>query len=215
MSQNNKSVSFWGLLVLFFALGLWVGIVMMQRRISHIRPALTRAVVSGGQENKLGAVMEFIENNYVDTINEEKVTQVGLDAVLHSLDPHSAYLPAQDFEKAEEEIQSNFQGIGVQFRMIDDTVTVIMPISGGPSEKAGVLPGDRIIVAGNDTLSGKKMSTDNVMKKLKGPKGTRVRLGLQRAQTEGLVWVEVRRVQVWKTIAEVAGTILIQLLEQQ
>ncbi len=193
MSQNNKSVSFWGLLVLFFALGLWVGIVMMQRRISHIRPALARPVVSGGQENKLGAVMEFIENNYVDTINEEKVTQVGLDAVLHSLDPHSAYLPAQDFEKAEEEIQSNFQGIGVQFRMIDDTVTVIMPISGGPSEKAGVLPGDRIIVAGNDTLSGKKMSTDNVMKKLKGPKGTRVRLGLQRAQTEGLVWVEVRR----------------------
>ena len=166
---------------------------MMQRRLSMIRPALTRPSVPYAPGNKLGAVMEFIENNYVDTINEEKVTQVGLDAVLHSLDPHSAYLPAQDFEKAEEEIQSNFQGIGVQFRMIDDTVTVIMPISGGPSEKAGVLPGDRIIVAGTDTLSGKKMSTDNVMKKLKGPKGTKVRLGLQRAQTEGLVWVEVKR----------------------
>lgn len=166
---------------------------MTQRKLALIKPALTRTSVPCAQGNKLGVLMEFIENNYVDTIDEERVTQVGLDAVLHSLDPHSAYLPVQDFEKAEEEIQSTFQGIGVQFRMIDDTVRVIMPISGGPSEKAGVLPGDRIIVAGTDTLSGKRMSTDNVMKKLKGPKGTKVRLGLQRAQTEGLVWVEVKR----------------------
>lgn len=193
MSQNNRSSSRWVLLTLFFALGLLVGIMMMQRRFAIIRPALMRTDIPYVPGSKLGVVMEVIENNYVDTVNEEKVTQVGLDAVLHSLDPHSAYLPAQDFEKAEEEIQGNFQGIGVQFRMINDTVTVIMPISGGPSEKVGVLAGDRIIVAGGDTLSGKKMSTDNVMKKLKGPKGTRVRLGLAREGVDGLVWVEVKR----------------------
>lgn len=137
--------------------------------------------------------MQVIEANYVDTVDEEKVTTAGLNAVLHSLDPHSAYLPVQEFAKAEEEIQGNFQGIGVQFRMIDDTVTVIMPVSGGPSEKVGIQAGDKIVIAGKDTISGKKRKTDDVVRSLKGPKGTKVRLGLVRPGTDGLVWVEVRR----------------------
>lgn len=188
MNSESNPFYFWLAAILVFCLGLLAGAVVMQRRIAQVRP-----VINYVQGSKVDAVIRLIDADYVDTVDNDKLVSAGLDAILHSLDPHSVYMPPQDFEKAEEEIQGNFQGIGVQFRMIDDTVTVIMPVSGGPSEKVGVQPGDRIIVAGNDTISGKKMNTDEVVKHLKGPKGTKVRLGLQRAQAQDLVWVEVKR----------------------
>lgn len=188
MEQEKPSLYSWFTFALVFCLGLAAGLVLMQRRVATIKP-----VVEYVQGSKMDAMMHLIDNNYVDTINYEDLVESGMEAVLHRLDPHSVYIPAQDFEAAEEEIQGNFQGIGVQFRMIDDTVTVIMPVSGGPSEKAGVLPGDRIIMANKDTLSGRKMDVDAVVKKLKGPKGSKVRLGLHREQNKPLVWVEVKR----------------------
>lgn len=160
----------------------------MQRRIKEIQP-----VISYTHGSKIGAVMQIIENNYVDTVNDEQLTTEGLTSILHSLDPHSAYMPPKEYEEAEEEIQGNFQGIGVQFRVISDTPTVILPISGGPSERAGILAGDKIIMADEDTLAGRKMNTDDIVKKLKGPKGTKVRLGLKRSGTDNLVWVTVKR----------------------
>lgn len=185
MNRNYYS----GLAIVFiFVLGLLAGAVVMQRRIVKIRPTINYV-----QGSKLDAVMRLVDANYVDTVNNEKLVSAGLEAILHSLDPHSVYIPPKDFEKAEEEIQGNFHGIGVQFRMMNDTVTVIMPVSGGPSEKAGIQPGDKIVMADADTISGKRMPTEEVMKKLRGPKGTKVRLGLQRPQSSGLVWVTVRR----------------------
>ncbi len=189
MEEMNRNRFPWIFVALVFAIGLLAGAFMMQRRVK----TLPRQVISYTQGSKLGVVMQLIEANYVDTVNEEQLNTEGLTAILHSLDPHSAYMPPKDYEAAEEEIQGNFQGIGVQFRVINDTVTVIMPISGGPSERVGVLAGDRIIMAGPDTISGKKLNTDDIVKKLKGPKGTKVKLGLSRTGTEGLVWVEVKR----------------------
>lgn len=186
--MNQQRYYSWIAVALVFTLGLLAGAVVMQRRIGKIRP-----VISYVQGSKIDAVMRLIETNYVDTVDTEKLVSHGLESILHGLDPHSVYIPPREFEKAEEEIQGNFQGIGVQFRMIDDTVTVIMPVSGGPSEKVGVQPGDKIIVVGSDTLSGKRLDTDEVIRHLKGPKGTKVRLGLQRAQSKDLVWVEVKR----------------------
>ena len=187
MSNNHR---YPGLTIaLFFVAGLLAGIIMMQRRMAKMPPVK----VSYVQGAKVGMVMQMIEADYVDTVDNEKITTASLVAALRSLDPHSSYIPPKEFEKAEEEIQGNFQGIGVQFRMIDDTATVIMPISGGPSERVGVLPGDRIIMADNDTLSGKKKPIDAVMKKLKGPKGTKVRLALQRAGNPDLLYVTVKR----------------------
>ncbi len=188
MEQNSKNRLPWVLGALVFVLGLLAGALMMQRRVRTLQP-----VISYTQGSKIGAVMQIIESNYVDTVNDEQLTTEGLTAILHSLDPHSAYMPPKEYEAAEEEIQGNFQGIGVQFRVIDDTVTVILPISGGPSERAGILAGDKIIMADKDTLSGKKMNTDDIVKTLKGPKGTKVNLGLKRSGTEELVWVTVKR----------------------
>ena len=193
MSQDNNYRYKALTVALFFVAGMLMGAFMMQRRIGRLRPVINYVQGGGGPVSKVGAVMRMIEANYVDTVDGEKLTTVSLDAALHSLDPHSSYIPPKEFEKAEEEIQGNFQGIGVQFRVIDDTVTIIMPVSGGPSERVGVLPADRIIMADNDTLSGKKMSTEAIMKKLKGPKGTKVRLALQRAGNAELIYVTVKR----------------------
>lgn len=189
MNGEMKPSYSWLAIALVFSLGLLAGAVVMQRRIGGAR----QPVMTYVQGSKIDSVMRLIDENYVDTVNGQMLAEAGIEAVLRKLDPHSVYIPAKDFEKAEEEIQGNFQGIGVQFRMMDDTVTVIMPVSGGPSEKAGVLPGDKIIVAGDDTVSGMKRSTGQVMKALKGSKGTRVRLGLRRGESGKLLWVEVRR----------------------
>lgn len=188
--MNESRYRYTGLtFALLFVAGLLAGVIMMQRRMTKMPPV----EISYVQGSKVGAVMQMIVSDYVDTVDVEQITTASLVAALRSLDPHSSYIPPKEFEKAEEEIQGNFQGIGVQFRMIDDTVTVIMPISGGPSERAGVLSGDRIIMADNDTLSGKKMPIEAVMKKLKGPKGTKVRLALQRAGNLELLHVTVKR----------------------
>lgn len=188
--MNESRYRYTGLtFALLFVAGLLAGVIMMQRRMTKMPPV----EISYVQGSKVGAVMQMIVSDYVDTVDVEQITTASLVAALRSLDPHSSYIPPKEFEKAEEEIQGNFQGIGVQFRMIDDTVTVIMPISGGPSERAGVLSGDRIIMADNDTLSGKKMPIEAVMKKLKGPKGTKVRLALQRAGNPELLHVTVKR----------------------
>ena len=188
MEKDNRKNGYWPLMALVFVLGLLAGFILMQHRVKGIQP-----VISYTQGSKIGAVMQIIESNYVDTVNDEQLTTEGLTAILHSLDPHSAYMPPKEYEAAEEEIQGNFQGIGIQFRMIDDTVTVILPVSGGPSERAGILAGDKIIMAGKDTLSGKNMNTDAIVKKLKGAKGTKVDLGLKRNGTDGMVWVTVKR----------------------
>ena len=188
MEQNARNRFPWVFCTLVFVLGLLAGAWVMQRRIKEIQP-----VISYTYGSKIGAVMQIIENNYVDTVNDEQLTTEGLTSILHSLDPHSAYMPPKEYEEAEEEIQGNFQGIGVQFRVISDTPTVILPISGGPSERAGILAGDKIIMADEDTLAGRKMNTDDIVKKLKGPKGTKVRLGLKRSGTDNLVWVTVKR----------------------
>lgn len=188
MEQNARNRFPWVFCTLVFVLGLLAGAFVMQRRIKEVQP-----VISYTHGSKIGAVMQIIESNYVDTVNDEQLTTEGLTSILHSLDPHSAYMPPKEYEEAEEEIQGNFQGIGVQFRVISDTPTVILPISGGPSERAGILAGDKIIMADKDTLAGRKMNTDDIVKKLKGPKGTKVRLGLKRSGTDNLVWVTVKR----------------------
>ena len=140
MEQNARNRFPWVFCTLVFVLGLLAGAFVMQRRIKEVQP-----VISYTHGSKIGAVMQIIESNYVDTVNDEQLTTEGLTSILHSLDPHSAYMPPKEYEEAEEEIQGNFQGIGVQFRVISDTPTVILPISGGPSERAGILAGDKII----------------------------------------------------------------------
>ncbi|MEG1498166.1 MAG: S41 family peptidase [Bacteroidales bacterium] len=183
MTENRKNS--WVIFALIFTLGLFLGTKI---------PSLSSFSKSSKEgHRKIEEIFRIIHSSYVDTVNDGQLTTVAIEAMLRSLDPHSVYIPAQDFEAVSEDLKGNFEGIGVQFRMIKDTVVIIMPVSGGPAEKVGVRSGDRIIMVDKDTIAGKKMSTDEIMKKLKGVKGTKVKLGLQRSGDKKLTWVEITR----------------------
>lgn len=123
---------------------------------------------------------------YVDSISDEKMMEDAIKGVLKELDPHSAYTPAKDVQALTEPLQGNFEGIGVQFNMVEDTLVVIQPVSGGPSEKVGIIAGDRIVTVNDTAIAGVKMSKENIMKHLRGPKGTKVRLGIKRQDVKGI-----------------------------
>ncbi len=132
------------------------------------------------QVRKLVMAHSAIANLYVDKVDEPKLVEAGIRAMLKELDPHSTYLTAKEVEKMNEPLQGNFEGIGVQFNMADDTLFVIQTVSKGPSEKVGILPGDRIVTVNDTAIAGVKMPRDEIMKRLRGPKGSVVQLGVVR-----------------------------------
>ena len=141
------------------------------------------------QVRKLVLSHSAIVNLYVDGVDEQKMVETGIKAMLKELDPHSTYLTAKEVEKMNEPLQGNFEGIGVQFNMADDTLFVIQTVSKGPSEKVGILPGDRIVTVNDTAIAGVKMARDEIMKRLRGPKGTVVCLGVvRRGYAEPLVF---------------------------
>ncbi len=139
-------------------------------------------------------IAEFaIQQLYVDTVNENKLVESAIIEMLQQLDPHSTYANAEEVKKLNEPLQGNFEGIGVQFNMNEDTLLVIQPVPDGPSEKAGILAGDRIITVNDTVIAGVKMSTDEIMHRLRGPKGSKVNLGvLRRGINETLHFVVTR-----------------------
>ncbi len=134
-----------------------------------------------------------IANLYVDKVNEEKLVEDAIRGMLEKLDPHSAYSNAEEVKKMNEPLQGNFEGIGVQFNMVEDTLFIIQPVSGGPSAKVGILAGDRIITVNDTTIAGVKMSREEIMRRLRGPKGTHVKLGINRNGFNELLSFDVVR----------------------
>jgi carboxyl-terminal processing protease len=142
---------------------------------------------------KLNMAMYAIKNLYVDEIKEDKMVEEGLRAMIKDLDPHSAYMTAEEMKEMNEPLQGGFDGIGISFNMLKDTLFIIEVISGGPSEKFGLLPGDRIIKVDGEVIAGVKITDRNVMKRLKGPKGTTVTVSIKRRGMEGLKDVSIVR----------------------
>jgi len=123
---------------------------------------------------KLNLVLEMVEKNYVDTLNREGMTDAAIVAALSKLDPHSVYLPPVQLEASEEELAGNFEGIGIQFNVPNDTAIVLEVIAGGPSEKVGLLPGDRLLKVDDKVIAGVKFPQDSMVRRMKGPSGTKV-----------------------------------------
>ena len=117
---------------------------------------------------------------YVDSVDEYKLVEEGIRGMLKSLDPHSSYATKEEVKSMQEPLNGNFEGIGVEFNMIEDTLLVIQPVVGGPSEKAGIIAGDRIVSVDGTPIAGVQISKEEIMRRLRGPKGTKVRLGIRR-----------------------------------
>ena len=152
-----------------------------------------RLNLSSERQDKLTKVLERIETSYVDAISRDSLVELAIPAILHKLDPHSVYLPPQEFEEADEPLQGEFDGIGVVFNMVTDTVIVLNVIPSGPSRKAGVQGGDRIIKVNDTLIAGQKMKQTAVMKRLRGPRGTKVKLSIERKGIDELVDIVVTR----------------------
>lgn len=145
------------------------------------------------QMRKLFAAAQNIYGLYVDTVDGKKLVEDAIRGMLEHLDPHSAYSDAQETKKLNEPLQGSFDGIGIQFNMLEDTVLVIQPITKGPSERVGIMAGDRIISCNDTVLAGVKMSRDEIMRHLRGPRGSLARLGVKREGIKELLYFDVRR----------------------
>lgn len=177
-SSNRSSSPF---LPLYFAIVLALGVAIgyfFTFGTSPFRNGLSSNTQGAG---KVNALLDFIEQQYVDTISKDKLTERTITAMLKSLDPHSDYIPAQEFDLVNDPLKGNFDGIGVEFNIIDDTIRIINPIIGGPSEKLGIKSGDRIIKVNDSTVAGVKITNKKVFDKLRGPSGSKVKVSIKRS----------------------------------
>ena len=142
---------------------------------------------------KLQLAEMLVNNFYVDSVDESKLVEDAIRGMLDKLDPHSSYTNAKETKSMNESLQGNFDGIGVQFNMVEDTLVVIQPIAKGPSEKVGIVAGDRIVAVNDTAIAGVKMPRDKIMMRLRGPKGTMVKLSVVRREVKDTLVFNVKR----------------------
>lgn len=173
------------LFALVLALGMLAGMLLRPQGTTH---SDSRFFSIGSERyDKLNDIIYYINDAYVDSVDRHSLTEETIGLLLRNLDPHSAYIPASDFREMNDPLMGSFEGIGIEFNMHSDTVVVIHPIAGGPSERAGMHPGDRIITVEGDPISGVGMSSNEVVSLLKGPKGSAVHVGVARRGVEELL----------------------------
>lgn len=153
---------------------------------------------------KIQLAVMAVKNLYVDTVNTEKLVEDGIRGMLNELDPHSAYTTAKETKAFTEQLQGSFEGIGVQFNISNDTLIVVQPVNNGPSEKVGIMAGDRIVLVNDTVISGVKMTREAIVKRLRGPKGSKVKLGIQRRGIKDRLTFVVTRDKIPLTTVDVA-----------
>lgn len=158
-----------------------------------VTPILFAQGFSSMQQRKLSNALTAISNLYVDSISDKKIVENALTAILKELDPHSSYIPKEEVDRVNEPLEGSFEGVGIQFQLLEDTLLVVQTISGCPAAKVGVLPGDRIIYIGNELIAGVKMQNSDIMKRLRGPKGTEVSVKILRGGNSELMEFSIVR----------------------
>jgi len=169
-------------IALAIIIGFIIGNTLTRRSLVNV---IDRTQISS--EGKIDALLNIINRQYVDSVDSNELVEQVIPKILSGLDPHSVYIPASDLQSVNEELEGSFSGIGVQFNIQNDTVMIVGVISGGPSEKLGIIPGDRIITVNDTLFTGKEITNEKVMKKLRGPKGTTVRVGIKRGEEKELL----------------------------
>ena len=152
-----------------------------------------RLFTSNSKKDKLNRLIDYIDYEYVDDVNTDSIVDVTVNGILSNLDPHSTYIPKSELQRVTENMKGDFVGIGVSFYTYRDTITVIRPTEGGPSEKAGIKSGDRIIVADGDSIFGRQWSNEAIIKKLKGEKDSKINLKVYRKGQKKLLDFTVKR----------------------
>jgi len=199
MNKNSK-IYLW--LPLCIALGIGIGIL--------IGNSFSKFGFSGilkKSDDKLNTVLDYIGKAYVDTVNINELVESAIPGIIAGLDPHSAYIPAKDMEVQGGEVEGYFGGIGVEFMMQNDTISIVNVIQGGPSEAVGIFPGDRIVYVNDSLFTGKGLTQEKVVRNLRGKVGTKVKLGVKRPFNPEILDFEVTRAEVPVKSVEVAFVI--------
>ena len=192
MYQNSKRTILFPLLLTVGVLaGLFLGLVLGRTRAESHLKGLLQQVAS--PNDKLSYTLALIERHYIDSIGRDSLIEVALPLLISELDPHSTYIPGREMQAVNEPLEGEFDGIGVVFNMATDTVVVLNVVRSGPSDKAGVRAGDRILKINDTLVAGQKIPQDQIVKRLRGKRGTQVKLSLQRQQIKELIEVEVTR----------------------
>lgn len=187
VSKNKRSTIFMPiLLAAAIVAGIIIGLKLQKNGTTHNFTIQPRA-------DKLNGVINYIESEYVDSVSRHELVEVAIPAMLKNLDPHSVYISAKDVQRINEPLEGNFEGIGVTFNMPNDTVVIMTTVSGGPSELLGILPGDRIIEINDTIVAGVKMVDEEIIRRLKGPRETKVNVGIQRKGVANLLYFEITR----------------------
>lgn len=183
MNPNFKRAGVWipVIIAITFCAGLWIG------------SRLFGSVQEDDVFAKVNRIMHYVSAEYVDDVNIDSLIEQSIPDMMAKLDPHSSYISASDFQSVNDELEGSFSGIGISFNMLTDTITVLEVISGGPSEKVGLMPGDRIITINDSLVAGQKWSNERVIKNLRGPRDSKVKLGIKRATSPDLLTYEVTR----------------------
>jgi len=187
--MNKKNLVL--VLIVLFAIisGVFLGNLLSRRANGH-------GFLKMSSHNKVDELLSIIHSQYVDTVNMKEMIEELMPEVTSKLDPHSVYIPASDLADVNSELEGSFSGIGVQFNIQNDTIMIVSVISGGPSEKVGLLAGDRIVQVNDTIFVGKKISNEKVMKKLRGKDGTKVKLGVRRQGTSEILHYSITRGEI-------------------
>lgn len=192
MDRNSKRTI---LIPLLLAAGVVLGVLLGQfmgrsSAESQLRRALTQIALP---DNKLTYTLSLIEHQYVDSVSIDSLAEHVIPLLVRELDPHSVYIPADEMQQLNEPLEGEFDGIGVVFNMATDTITVLNVIAAGPSDKAGVKAGDRIVRINDSLVAGRKIPQHQIVKRLRGPRGSHVKLTLRRYGIADSVEVDVVR----------------------
>ncbi|MGM0496529.1 MAG: S41 family peptidase [Bacteroidota bacterium] len=199
MKMQREKIKIYGPIIL--AIVLIIGIILgnvLSKSISSKQPTGTT------EQGKLSKITNYIERNYVDTVNTDILVESAIPAMLKELDPHSVYIPAGKMQQASDPLEGNFDGIGIQFNMQKDTIIVIDAISGGPSEMVGIQPGDRIIEVNDSTVAGVDMPSSDIVSMLKGERGTKVDVKVKRQGEPNLLDFTITRDKIPYNSVDVA-----------
>ena len=187
MANNSKN----RFIPLIIAVCLVIGIIIGTFYANHFSG--NRLGIINTSSNKINALLHIINDQYVDTVNVNNLVESAMPQILSELDPHSSYIPAKDLEAANSDLKGSFSGIGIQFTIQDDTIHVNSVIQGGPSEKVGLLAGDRIVEIDDSAFVGKIVTNEESMRRLKGEKGSKVKLGIYRLGEKDILHFTVVR----------------------
>ncbi|HEY4788794.1 MAG TPA: S41 family peptidase [Bacteroidales bacterium] len=185
--HNKKSVVLFPLiLALILISGIFIGLKLNRSGISDRLLILPRG-------DKVNNVLNLIEDSYVDSVSRDNLEETAIEAILQKLDPHSVYIPADEFQAVNEPLEGNFSGIGIQFNAQNDTIIVVNTVPNGPSERIGLRAGDRLVRINDTIVAGVKMPTGDIVKRLKGPKGSKVKVTIKRLGVKDSIDFRVSR----------------------